>query len=96
MIATEEHVTKQILFYSWAMVVTTLVLVPASGVIYSAITIVAGAWFLLMAHQLYRSVRGGAQVKPLRLFLQSNNYLRSFSSASLSTRCSDSRRSATC
>ncbi|SLB06115.1 cytochrome C oxidase assembly factor CtaB [Mycobacteroides abscessus subsp. abscessus] len=28
-----------------------------------------------MAHQLYRSVRGGAQVKPLRLFLQSNNYL---------------------
>ena len=74
-IATEEHVTKQILFYSWAMVVTTLVLVPASGVIYAAITIVAGAWFLLMAHQLYRSVRGGAQVKPLRLFLQSNNYL---------------------
>ncbi len=28
-----------------------------------------------MAHQLYRSVRGGAAVKPLRLFLQSNNYL---------------------
>lgn len=40
-----------------------------------AVTFVAGAWFLLMAHQLYRSVRGGAAVKPLRLFLQSNNYL---------------------
>ena len=74
-IATEEHVTKQILLYSWAMVITSLVLVPAAGVVYAAVTLVAGAWFLLMAHQLYRSVRGGAAVKPLRLFLQSNNYL---------------------
>ncbi|MDV7351848.1 heme o synthase [Rhodococcus sp. NPDC019627] len=74
-IATEEHVTKQILLYSWAMVVTSLALVPAAGVVYAAVTLVAGAWFLLMAHQLYRSVRGGAAVKPLRLFLQSNNYL---------------------
>ena len=59
-IATEEHVTKQILLYSWAMVITSLVLVPAAGVVYAAVTLVAGAWFLLMAHQLYRSVRGGA------------------------------------
>jgi protoheme IX farnesyltransferase len=28
-----------------------------------------------MAHQLYAGVRRGEQVKPLRLFLQSNNYL---------------------
>ena len=35
----------------------------------------AGAWFLLMAHQLYSGVRKGESVKPLRLFLQSNNYL---------------------
>ncbi|NLU81219.1 heme o synthase [Rhodococcus sp. HNM0569] len=74
-IATEEHVTKQILLYTWATVVTTLVLVPAAGLVYAAVALVAGVWFLVMAHQLYRSVRGGGSVKPLRLFLQSNNYL---------------------
>jgi heme o synthase len=30
---------------------------------------------LAMAHQLYAGVRAGESVKPLRLFLQSNNYL---------------------
>ena len=74
-IATEEHVTKQILFYSWAMVITSFLLVPAAGLVYAIVALLAGAWFLLMGHQLYRSVRGGAEVKPLKLFLQSNNYL---------------------
>ena len=35
----------------------------------------AGVWFLVMAHQLYSGVKRGEPVKPLRLFLQSNNYL---------------------
>jgi len=74
-IATEERVTKQILVYTWLTVLTTLALVPAAGVIYAAVAVVAGAWFLLMAHQLYSGVRRGESVKPLRLFLQSNNYL---------------------
>ncbi|ATQ27807.1 protoheme IX farnesyltransferase [Rhodococcus ruber Chol-4] len=74
-IASEQHVTKQILLYTWATVLATLVLVPAAGLVYAAVTVAAGAWFLLVAHQLYRSVRGGAAVKPLKLFLQSNNYL---------------------
>ncbi|NGP05188.1 protoheme IX farnesyltransferase [Rhodococcus sp. 14C212] len=74
-IASEQHVTKQILFYTWATVLATLVLVPAAGLVYAVVTVAAGAWFLLVAHQLYRSVRGGAAVKPLKLFLQSNNYL---------------------
>ena len=74
-IATEERVTKQILVYTWLTVLTTLALIPAAGVIYAAVTVAAGAWFLLMAHQLYAGVRKGQPVKPLRLFLQSNNYL---------------------
>ncbi|CCW11722.1 Protoheme IX farnesyltransferase [Rhodococcus rhodochrous ATCC 21198] len=74
-IASEQHVTKQILLYTWATVLATLVLVPAAGLVYAVVTVAAGAWFLLVAHQLYRSVRGGAAVKPLKLFLQSNNYL---------------------
>ncbi|MFD6856781.1 heme o synthase [Rhodococcus sp. NPDC060090] len=74
-IATEQHVTKQILFYTWATVLATLVIVPAAGLVYAVVTVLAGAWFLFVAHQLYYSVRGGAAVKPLKLFLQSNNYL---------------------
>ncbi|RJO68296.1 protoheme IX farnesyltransferase [Nocardia panacis] len=74
-VATEQKVTKQIVIYTWLTVLTTLALAPATGVIYTAVALVAGAWFLLMAHQLYAGVRRGESVKPLRLFLQSNNYL---------------------
>jgi protoheme IX farnesyltransferase len=74
-VATEEKVTRQILIYTWLTVLATLALAPAAGVVYAAVAIVAGAWFLLMAHQLYAGVRRGESVKPLRLFLQSNNYL---------------------
>ncbi|MFF0544207.1 heme o synthase [Nocardia thailandica] len=74
-VATERAVTKQIVVYTWLTVLATLALVPGTGVIYAAVALVAGAWFLLMAHQLYAGVRRGESVKPLRLFLQSNNYL---------------------
>ncbi|MFC4604280.1 heme o synthase [Rhodococcus kronopolitis] len=74
-IASEERVTKQILIYTWLTVLTTLVLVPAAGVVYAAVAVVAGAWFLLVAHQLYSGVRRGQPIQPLKLFLQSNNYL---------------------
>ncbi|MGU3433216.1 heme o synthase [Actinomycetes bacterium M1A6_2h] len=74
-VATEQVVTKQIVIYTWLTVAATLALVPATGVVYAAVVLVAGAWFLLMAHQLYAGVRRGEPVKPLRLFLQSNNYL---------------------
>lgn len=74
-VATERHVTKQILLYTWATVLATLVLVPAAGVVYAVVALLAGAWFLYVAHQLYSSVRGGSAVQPLKLFLQSNNYL---------------------
>jgi heme o synthase len=74
-VATEEKVTKQIVVYTWLTVFATLALVPATGAIYAAVALVAGAWFLLMAHQLYSGVKRGESVKPLRLFLQSNNYL---------------------
>ncbi|MDG3015926.1 heme o synthase [Corynebacteriales bacterium D3-21] len=74
-VATEERVTRQILIYSWATVLTTLALVPAAGAIYAAVAVLAGAWFLAMAHRLYAGVRAGQEVKPLRLFIMSNNYL---------------------
>jgi heme o synthase len=74
-VATERQVTKQILIYTWLTVLATLVLALATGWLYAAVATVAGAWFLTMAHQLYAGVRVGEPVKPLRLFLQSNNYL---------------------
>jgi protoheme IX farnesyltransferase len=74
-VATEQHVTKQILIYTWLTVAATLALALAAGWLYTAVAAVAGVWFLAMAHQLYAGVRRGEPVKPLRLFLQSNNYL---------------------
>jgi heme o synthase len=74
-VATERQVTKQILIYTWLTVLATLALALATGWLYAAVALVAGVWFLAMAHQLYAGVRAGEPVKPLRLFLQSNNYL---------------------
>jgi protoheme IX farnesyltransferase len=74
-VATERQVTKQILIYTWLTVAATLALSLAAGWLYTAVAAVAGVWFLAMAHQLYAGVRRGEAVKPLRLFLQSNNYL---------------------
>ncbi len=74
-VATERQVTKQILVYTWLTVAATLALALAAGWLYTAVAAVAGVWFLTMAHQLYAGVRRGEPVKPLRLFLQSNNYL---------------------
>ncbi len=74
-VATERQVTKQIVIYTWLTVLATFVLALAAGWLYAAVAAVAGVWFLAMAHQLYAGVRAGEPVKPLRLFLQSNNYL---------------------
>lgn len=74
-VATEREVTRQIVIYTWLTVVATLALVPVTGWLYTSVAALAGTWFLVMAHQLYRGVRRGEPVKPLRLFLQSNNYL---------------------
>jgi protoheme IX farnesyltransferase len=74
-VATERQVTRQIVIYTWLTVLATLALAPATGWLYTAVALLAGAWFLVMAHQLYAGVRRGESVKPLRLFLQSNNYL---------------------
>jgi protoheme IX farnesyltransferase len=74
-VATERQVTKHILVYTWLTVAATLVLGLAAGWLYVSVSVLAGVWFLAMAHQLYAGARRGEPVKPLRLFLQSNNYL---------------------
>lgn len=74
-VASDRQVTKQILVYTYLTVAATLVLALAAGWLYAVVAVAAGAWFLTMAHQLNAGVRRGETIKPLRLFLQSNNYL---------------------
>lgn len=74
-VATEIQVTRQIVIYTWLTVLATLALVPAAGWLYAAVAVLAGGWFLNLAHRLHAGVRRGVAVKPLKLFLQSNNYL---------------------
>jgi heme o synthase len=74
-VASPEHVARQIVIYSWVMVGWTLLLVPAASWLYAAFAIVAGAWFLFYAHRLLRQVRRGVPTRPMALFHRSNTYL---------------------
>jgi protoheme IX farnesyltransferase len=74
-IATEIQVTRQMLFYTWATVLSTLVLCLATGWIYTGVALAAGAWFIYVVHKLYRATLRGEEVAPLKVFLQSNEYL---------------------
>lgn len=71
----EHVVTRQIVIYVWLTVLTTCVLIPAAGWVYAVGALAAGAWFIVMAHRLDAGVRRGIPVKPLALFIMSNNYL---------------------
>lgn len=74
-IATEEHVTRQILIYTWLTVICSFLLIGAASWIYAGVAVVAGVWFLNRVHKLYRDTRRGVEVAPLKVFLQSNEYL---------------------
>ena len=71
-------VAREIIGYSWAMVATSLLLVPAAGMspVYTCAAILLGGWFLWEAHSLLHRVRrGDANVKAMRLFHGSITYL---------------------
>lgn len=75
-VAAPKVVTGQILGYSWAMVVCSLLLWPlATGWLYGITALGLGAWFLVEAHRLNRQVRRELTVKPMRLFHLSITYL---------------------
>ncbi|WVM98975.1 heme o synthase [Terrabacter sp. C0L_2] len=73
-------VARQIVAYSWAMVLTSLALVPVQhvGWVYTVAAVVAGGLFLTEAHRLLAKARAGAAedvLKPMRLFHFSITYL---------------------
>jgi protoheme IX farnesyltransferase len=74
-VATAEHVARQIVIYSWVMVGWTLLLLPATSWLYASFAVLAGTWFLFYAHRLYGQVRRGVETKPMALFHRSNTYL---------------------
>ncbi|MFT4126371.1 MAG: heme o synthase [Gordonia sp. (in: high G+C Gram-positive bacteria)] len=74
-IASDKRVTRQMLFYTYATVLASLVLIPAASWIYAATAVLAGTWFTSRVQKLYRDTRNGAEVTPLKIFLQSNEYL---------------------
>ena len=74
-VAAPARVSRQILVYSWIMVLWSLLLVPATSWMYGVAAVAAGGWFLLMAHGLHRAVRRGEAARPMRLFHLSNSYL---------------------
>jgi protoheme IX farnesyltransferase len=74
-VATERTVVRQIVLYSWAMVMCSLLLIPASSWLYAAVAVPTGLVFLGAAHALHVKVVRGASAKPMTLFHLSNLYL---------------------
>ncbi|MDT9408906.1 heme o synthase [Corynebacterium rouxii] len=74
-VRTPVEVTRQIVWYTVATVLTTFLLIPAASWIHAVIAVVSGVWFLVMAVRLHNGIKNGGEVKPLKLFILSNNYL---------------------
>jgi heme o synthase len=74
-IASPAETTKQILIYTWGTVLVSFLLIPGTSWIYLAGAIICGVLFIGMATKLHIGVTKGEEVKPLKLFILSNNYL---------------------
>ena len=79
-LVSSREVGKQIVNYSWVMVLTSLVLWPVAGTgwFYPSVAIVLGIIFLVEAYELRSRARDTEDlsiIKPMRLFHLSNAYL---------------------
>ncbi|GGM63389.1 protoheme IX farnesyltransferase [Longimycelium tulufanense] len=74
-VAPPRQVSRQIVRYTWATVLWSLLLVPATSWLYAAFAALSGLWFILMAHQLHGATKRGEKTKPMKLFHLSNTYL---------------------
>jgi len=76
-VRSPQVVGVQIVLYSWALVVSTLLLIPASnlGWLYTVTAVATGVWFLMEATRLYISSKSGDVKNPMRLFHRSITHL---------------------
>ncbi|MEY4986020.1 MAG: hypothetical protein RLZZ359_906 [Actinomycetota bacterium] len=67
----------QIVLYSWALIVSTFLLIPIAqmGWIYTIVSVATGGWFLVEAYRLHRSGQSGDPRNPMKLFHGSITYL---------------------
>jgi protoheme IX farnesyltransferase len=76
-VADGKKVASQMVIYSYAMVASTLLLIPVHpmGLIYTATAIAGGIWFLVEAHLLQQKSKAGKVENPMKLFHFSISYL---------------------
>jgi heme o synthase len=67
----------QVILYAWATVVCSLLLIPIAhmGIVYAAVAVVTGGWFIYESHRLYGSAIRHGDVRPMRVFHSSITYL---------------------
>lgn len=67
----------QIVLYAWATVACSLLLIPIApmGLLYTAVALASGAWFVYEAHRLYAAAIREGEVRPMRVFHASITYL---------------------
>ena len=67
----------QVILYAWATVVSSLLLIPLApmGILYSAVALSTGGWFILESHRLYSRALAGVETQPMRVFGASITYL---------------------
>jgi heme o synthase len=76
-VRNNKTVGVQIILYAWALVASTLLLVPVGsmGLIYALTAAITGAWFIVESYRLYRQAIAGEINNPMRLFHGSISYL---------------------
>ncbi len=74
-VAAPATVARKIVRYSYAMVATTLLLIPYAGAIYGCCAVLLGGWFLREAHRLRDRIAAGTGPASMRLFHLSIGYL---------------------
>jgi protoheme IX farnesyltransferase len=76
-VRNNKTVGVQIVLYAWALVASTLLLIPLGemGVIYTATALVTGLLFILESHRLNAEASQGEIKNPMRLFHGSITYL---------------------
>jgi heme o synthase len=76
-VRNNKTVGTQIILYAWALVASTLLLIPVAsmGLIYAITAVATGLWFITESYRLYRQAIVGEISNPMRLFHGSISYL---------------------
>jgi heme o synthase len=71
------EVGLQTILYAWATVVCSLLLIPVApmGIVYSAVALISGGWFIYETHRLYGQAIRGEKMQPMLVFRASITYL---------------------